>query len=367
LIEAIITGEKRVAQVIERMNKDINERFSVIQDETTCMRLLGSLKYDGMNERRNMVKFSHTDTFRWIFGEKLHTLQSIEDIQLDDSGLDESTTLKLHSDQPSDSRPHSGSSHSDNLPSNPSATPNSKPESSSQPTRGESQVTNWNSFSDWLKSDDSIYWISGKPGSGKSTLMLFLITDAATDRELTMWNDKSQIISHFLWSFGSHAMQQNIKGTLCSLLYQILEVDRGLLSSVIARFQRQKLTSKDHHSDWSRRELETVLEYSLRTSNASICIFIDGLDEILPSEGAEELWDVLKKLSEIPDVKMCLSSRPEPTFRKRFSQYPKLRLEDLTTQDIRKYVTGEIRSSLSASSQSRPWIPFTHRYNLPKG
>jgi ABC-type lipoprotein export system ATPase subunit len=29
----------------------------------------------------------------------------------------------------------------------------------------------WDNFSRWLRSGDSIYWISGKAGSGKSTLM----------------------------------------------------------------------------------------------------------------------------------------------------------------------------------------------------
>jgi len=246
------------------MNKDINERFAILQGETTCIRLLGSLKYEGMNERRNMIKFSHSDTFRWIFGDKLPTFKSTEDCQSSDLGLDEPMTSKLHSDQLSDVRPTSGSSHSDYPPSDSSAQPNSKVEASNQPTQRESQVVLWDSFSDWLRSDDEIYWISGKPGSGKSTLMLFLIRDAATYRGLNIWKDKSQIISHFLWSFGSHVMQQNIKGTLCSLLHQVLEDDRELLSSAIWRFREQKLASKDHHSDWSRKELEEVLDYSLR-------------------------------------------------------------------------------------------------------
>jgi len=29
---------------------------------------------------------------------------------------------------------------------------------------------------EWLKSDDSLFWISGKPGSGKSTVMKYLCT-----------------------------------------------------------------------------------------------------------------------------------------------------------------------------------------------
>ena len=32
----------------------------------------------------------------------------------------------------------------------------------------------WDSFCSWLQADDRLYWVNGKPGSGKSTLMKFL-------------------------------------------------------------------------------------------------------------------------------------------------------------------------------------------------
>jgi ABC-type bacteriocin/lantibiotic exporter with double-glycine peptidase domain len=32
----------------------------------------------------------------------------------------------------------------------------------------------WDNFSVWLKSGRGVYWVSGKPGSGKSTLMKYI-------------------------------------------------------------------------------------------------------------------------------------------------------------------------------------------------
>ena len=32
-----------------------------------------------------------------------------------------------------------------------------------------------NSFSNWLRDDEQLYWILGKPGSGRSTLMKFIV------------------------------------------------------------------------------------------------------------------------------------------------------------------------------------------------
>jgi adenylate kinase len=42
----------------------------------------------------------------------------------------------------------------------------------------------WSSFVAWLQGDDGVYWITGKPGSGKSTLMKFLSDDIRTETNL---------------------------------------------------------------------------------------------------------------------------------------------------------------------------------------
>ncbi len=38
----------------------------------------------------------------------------------------------------------------------------------------------WSDLSTWLRSDSGIYWVSGKAGSGKSTLMKFLYSHSTT-------------------------------------------------------------------------------------------------------------------------------------------------------------------------------------------
>ncbi|KAF4451006.1 hypothetical protein F53441_5953 [Fusarium austroafricanum] len=43
---------------------------------------------------------------------------------------------------------------------------------------------NWDGFTDWLLSDTPIYWISGNPGSGKSTLMKYLSEHPRTSEYL---------------------------------------------------------------------------------------------------------------------------------------------------------------------------------------
>ena len=48
----------------------------------------------------------------------------------------------------------------------------------SEPQNGSRQ---WSSFTSWLQGPENIYWITGKPGSGKSTLMKMLSTDPQTN------------------------------------------------------------------------------------------------------------------------------------------------------------------------------------------
>jgi ATPase subunit of ABC transporter with duplicated ATPase domains len=62
------------------------------------------------------------------------------------------------------------------------------------------------SFVDWLTNQDGIYWIMGKAGSGKSTLMKFLASHRRTRKELLRWTGADNILvmaSFFFWSAGT--------------------------------------------------------------------------------------------------------------------------------------------------------------------
>jgi hypothetical protein len=53
----------------------------------------------------------------------------------------------------------------------------------------ESQQSRFDDFGDWLKSDSPTYWISGKPGSGKSTLVKYVASAPETRQSLRLWED----------------------------------------------------------------------------------------------------------------------------------------------------------------------------------
>ena len=80
------------------------------------------------------------------------------------------------------------------------------------------EIQAWSSFVEWLHSAQSLYWISGKPGSGKSTLMKFIVNDKRTTENL---KPNTLILSHYLWSIGT-PMRKSTKRVILSLLYQLL-------------------------------------------------------------------------------------------------------------------------------------------------
>ena len=78
-------------------------------------------------------------------------------------------------------------------------------------------------FKEWLEYGDGIFWISGKAGSGKSTLMEFIAGDGRTYRSLQIWAGEKRlvIVSFYFWASVSE-IQKSQESLLQSLLQQVL-------------------------------------------------------------------------------------------------------------------------------------------------
>jgi hypothetical protein len=74
------------------------------------------------------------------------------------------------------------------------------------------------------------------------------------------------------------------------------------------------------------------------------------MDEIDPVDGPFDLLELVKRISALPDtkgLKVCISSRPESSFKLGLDPYPKLRLQDLTKQDVEIFVKDFTRNKCS--------------------
>ncbi|KAL0764930.1 hypothetical protein CaCOL14_012736 [Colletotrichum acutatum] len=130
--------------------------------EAKRQRFLASFKFPRMNERRNQVSESCEGTFQWIFADDMGML---EDPDNDTEWTNtESESFKISGD--------SCYQADDSDWKDDSAKRNSAPE--------QDDGIRWDSFIDWLRSGSKLFWCSGKPGSGKSTLMRYIISDPRT-------------------------------------------------------------------------------------------------------------------------------------------------------------------------------------------
>jgi hypothetical protein len=222
-------------------------------------------------------------------------------------------------------------------------------------TRLEEIDTVWHSFTDWLKSDEYLFWIQGKPGSGKSTLVKFITSQDATQTLLDQGNPNTKILSHFFWKLGT-SLQNGIKGFYCSILYQLVDDTEGLADSIVDEVPAA--ASKESYHDWSVRELERLLLVALNLAKGQqpLCIFIDGLDEFVDYDGGEDLVQKVLNLKQFERVKICVASRAEPLLREQLNTVPNLRLHDLTAPEMRQWVQeklinlqkeGKLQSELS--------------------
>nr|WNZ75451.1 hypothetical protein [Trichoderma harzianum] len=269
---------QHIQQSEARVKQSINDIHDGANKEAKGMRLLGSLKYESMNSRRTELKPAHEATYVSIF-------ESLDrDEKLDDASVS-------------------------------------------------SSAATWRKFIQWLQSDKRIFWIQGKPGAGKSTLMKFLLQHKNTQRGVDKWIPNTLIVSHFFWKPGN-ILQKNLRGLLCSLIYQLLSASYDFLDHVLSEFLL--VTNKDHIGDWEISELQSIFLSILLQCKRSIFFLIDGLDEATETE---EILQFLDSFIGLQNIKICMSSRSEDIFLEKFSKYDGFKLHELTKDDMLQFAS----------------------------
>ncbi|PVH78540.1 hypothetical protein DL98DRAFT_550080 [Cadophora sp. DSE1049] len=202
----------------------------------------------------------------------------------------------------------------------------------------------WDSLHDWLRGGSGCYWINGKAGSGKSTLMKFLHESSETTRLLKAWAGGSELIvaSFFFWYAGT-SLQKSQAGMLRSLLLEVL-TRRPFLIPVLFPDVCRSILSKQLSGPIELSFSELLKAFSTFVASVSngvkVCFIIDGLDEY--DGDPNELAELLSGSTNSHSVKILLSSRPIPACVQAFSNCPSLRLQDLTHKDVVHYVEEKL-------------------------
>lgn len=204
-------------------------------------------------------------------------------------------------------------------------------------------------LSDWFLSGNGTFWISGKPGSGKSTFMKFIAKHHRTRELLAEWagsSDTLAVAAHFFWIAGT-PIQKSWQGLLQSLLFDLLRGHPHVVSLATPnRWAAAKAGQWEAAAEpWSVSELSAALRALAIADHVPLkmCFFIDGLDEY--DSNHAELCQVLRDMASSPHIKMCLSSRRWPVFEKNFGSdsQESLDIHQLTRNDIRKFVNDQLQ------------------------
>lgn len=204
----------------------------------------------------------------------------------------------------------------------------------------------WDNLAEWLRNGSGLYWLAGKAGSGKSTLMKCLSNHPQTTTLLKDWTGQSEMVTlqFFFYALG-RLEQKSQEGLLRSLLFQSLDKHRDQIEHVLPAMWREAVITEDEEHDLetpSILEMQASLLRLVETTSADkrFWILIDGLDEF---EGKHAIIaEFLARLQRLPNVKVLVSSRPLPVFVSSFDQNPKMYLQDLTNKDIETYINDSI-------------------------
>jgi hypothetical protein len=210
-------------------------------------------------------------------------------------------------------------------------------------------------FVSWLRDGKGIYWISGKAGSGKSTIMKYLSNDERVQIHLSYWSGREYAFAHhYFWALGK---QQTLVGVLRSLLYHVLKKFPALIPVVFENYFND-LVVQAKYSHRQQSEVLSLSDHSIKDAfnrlarqnllSIDLCFFIDGLDEYDGSDDDKRrLVNLLKDAvvsgnTNHQRIKICVSSRREIVFEDAFKECPGFRMQDLTGKDILQYVEDRL-------------------------
>jgi len=215
------------------------------------------------------------------------------------------------------------------------------------PQNSESERDDRNRYVTWLENGGGIFWVSGKAGSGKSTLMKFIAGHETTREILETWACPMRLVvaAHYFWSAGTQ-IERSHEGLLRTLLHDIFRSCSEVIPLICPRrWARVSATGIEEDIPWTNSEMTETLKRLSRLPDPPIrcCLFIDGVDEF---DGDHlKLCEALDEISQSPNIKICLASRPWNVFSDSFGNDParNICIEELTYNDILCFTESQLR------------------------
>lgn len=237
-------------------------------------------------------------------------------------------------------------------PSSNASTPSSSSDDDEPETRSQQfdeeerqrRQENAEKISDFFEQSGGAFFLRGKPGSGKSTLMKYLTEGRGrpkVDHKLRNWAGQKKLVCvSTMFLLHGTPLQRSLEGFYRTFLFELF-CQRPKYMDVLFPKRSTRGFSDDLHSSFRLQTLQEAWERFLSIKDhgsLKICAFIDGLDE-LEGNSADRLKfaRTLKEWAVSDDIKLICSGRPNAEFNIVFDQAQRrLDLQDLTRADVRK-------------------------------
>ncbi|KAK3324530.1 hypothetical protein B0T19DRAFT_486683 [Cercophora scortea] len=310
--------ESDISAQLKELSDAMNKLHNAGPAITSSHKLLEALHFKDMQTRHRRMAEAHGQTFRWVFEQPTSETQA------------ETSVVQTSEDEAS-------------VPT--------------EQAEAEALLRSRQTLLKWLQAGTEslpgIFWVQGKAGSGKSTLMKFLSGCPDTMVSLRQWAGSATLMmaSFYFWSPGTR-LQKSQEGLLRSILFQLL-CDRPDLIRVLNHDPRwmKDYFEKDEDEDgaWTFDTLLAMYRKVMsHDTDTRFCFFIDGLDEC--EEEMRSHADLIRLLQDLAcsrNVKVCVSSRPWTEFVDEFGKNPDwlLKLEDQTRNDMYIYVSERFQGN----------------------
>lgn len=202
-------------------------------------------------------------------------------------------------------------------------------------------------YKEWFEQSNGLLWISGKPGSGKSTLMkqaMKYARDGVTKG--------SPIASFFFHSRSGLPLEGTSLGMFRALLCQLLEQKQSQepFEQFLDKFLKKKARHAKTDWQWQLSELKSSFHAIItHPTSPHTYLYIDALDECSDSEARELAGFFQQMVTESKRLHICVSTRHTSHLS------PELRcriyLENENTKDIATYVQEKLRFILIKSQK----------------
>lgn len=181
-------------------------------------------------------------------------------------------------------------------------------------------------------------------------MMKYLSQDPRTIAHLRIWSGSVPLLcsGFFFWNSGT-VMQMSRLGLLQTLLYETISQivrtnsDHSYLQGLFEERWEQFEAFGGGRNIFTWLELRRIFERLLSDDSKRFFFVIDGLDEF--DGNTQELNKLIINASRRSNVKICIASRPWVVFEEAFEGRPSLLLEQLTSDDIRIYVTAKFEAN----------------------